>query len=100
MNVAGRILPHHVVTGSIGWIGGLGAVGSAVVPFITGAVAGQVGIKSLQPLCVNQQFAFVPKISLKLDIPVASYCFLSLLGMTVFMLILWTLVPQKRPHSD
>lgn len=60
MNVAGRILPHHVVTGSIGWIGGVGAVGSVVVPFVTGAVAGRAGIKSLQPLYVTYWFHLNP----------------------------------------
>jgi fucose permease len=53
MNHAGRILPHWLLTGSIGWIAGFGQAGSAVLPFITGAMASKVGIQSLQPLCVT-----------------------------------------------
>lgn len=50
MNHAGRVLPQWLLTGSIGWIAGLGQAGSAVFPFMTGALASKVGIKSLQPL--------------------------------------------------
>ena len=50
MNYAGRILPRWLLTGCIGWIAGFGQAGSAVLPFITGALASTVGIKSLQPL--------------------------------------------------
>jgi hypothetical protein len=70
MNVTGRILPRKILIGSIGWISstfipycsfgppppytriqpGFGAVGSAALPFMTGALASKVGIKSLQPL--------------------------------------------------
>ncbi|KAK7056396.1 hypothetical protein VNI00_002950 [Paramarasmius palmivorus] len=49
MNHAGRILPRWVLTGAIGWIAGFGQAGSAVLPFITGALAGKYGISSLQP---------------------------------------------------
>jgi fucose permease len=52
MNHAGRIIPHSLLTGSIGWIAGFGQAGSAILPFITGAMASRVGIQSLQPLCV------------------------------------------------
>jgi fucose permease len=52
MNEAGRILPRWLLTGCIGWIAGLGQAGSAVLPFMTGAIAGRVGIESLQPLYV------------------------------------------------
>jgi fucose permease len=50
MNHAGRIIPHWLLTGSIGWIAGLGQAGSALLPFITGALAARFGIQSLQPL--------------------------------------------------
>jgi fucose permease len=50
MNHAGRILPHWLLTGSIGWIAGFGQAGSAILPFMTGAMASRVGIQSLQPL--------------------------------------------------
>lgn len=49
---AGRILPHWLFTGSIGWIVGFSQAGSAFVPLITGAIASKAGIGSLQPLCV------------------------------------------------
>ncbi|PIL32926.1 hypothetical protein GSI_05044 [Ganoderma sinense ZZ0214-1] len=52
MNHAGRILPPSLLTGSIGWMAGFGQVGSAVLPFITGAIASKTGIKGLQPLYV------------------------------------------------
>ena len=50
MNQAGRILPAWLLTPSIGWIAGVSQAGSAVLPFITGALAQSKGIGSLQPL--------------------------------------------------
>ncbi|KAG1731063.1 MFS general substrate transporter [Suillus paluster] len=50
MNHAVRILPEWLVTGSIGWIAGFGQAGSALLPFLTGAIASKTGIKSVQPL--------------------------------------------------
>ncbi|KAH9061095.1 major facilitator superfamily domain-containing protein [Lactarius vividus] len=50
MNEAGRILPRWLLTGCIGWIAGFGQTGSAVLPFMTGAIASRTGIKSLHPL--------------------------------------------------
>jgi hypothetical protein len=50
MNHAGRVLPRWLLTGSIGWIAGFGQAGSAVLPFMTGAISSKFGIKSLQPL--------------------------------------------------
>ena len=38
------------VLGSIGWIAGFGQAGSALLPFMTGAIASKTGISSLQPL--------------------------------------------------
>ncbi|RDX45187.1 MFS general substrate transporter [Lentinus brumalis] len=67
MNHAGRVLPPWLLTGSIGWIAGFGQAGSAVLPFMTGAIASRTGIKSLQPLLV------------------------SMMG---FMVFLWALVPS------
>ncbi|KAJ7485283.1 major facilitator superfamily domain-containing protein, partial [Mycena latifolia] len=68
MNHAGRVLPRWLLTGSIGWIAGFGQAGSAVFPFMTGAIATKTGIKALQPL---------------------------LISMMSFMLILWALVPSS-----
>ncbi|THU92145.1 MFS general substrate transporter [Dendrothele bispora CBS 962.96] len=53
MNVCGRTLPPHILTGSIGLIGAFSASGGALVPFATGAIAQAAGIWSLQPLMVG-----------------------------------------------
>lgn len=68
MNHAGRILPRWLLTGSIGWIAGCGQAGSALLPFITGAVASKSGIEVLQPLLV---------------------------AMMVFMTFIWAIVPNS-----
>ncbi|KAH0835909.1 MFS general substrate transporter [Lanmaoa asiatica] len=52
MNHAGRVLPAWLLTGSIGWIAGFGQAGSALLPFMTGAIASKSGISALQPLLV------------------------------------------------
>ncbi|KAH7913474.1 major facilitator superfamily domain-containing protein [Hygrophoropsis aurantiaca] len=52
MNHAGRVLPPWLLTGSIGWIGGIGTAGAAFFPFLTGVLASKVGIQVLQPLIV------------------------------------------------
>ncbi|KAJ7108818.1 major facilitator superfamily domain-containing protein [Mycena epipterygia] len=69
MNHAGRVFPRWLVTGAIGWIAGIATAGAAVVPFVTGAIASRVGIKSLEPVLV------------------------AMLGT---MLVLWTVVPSKE----
>ncbi|KAG8814571.1 hypothetical protein FRC17_001074 [Serendipita sp. 399] len=50
MNQTGRLIPRKVLSGSIGWIAGFGQSGSAVLPFLTGALANKYGIIALQPL--------------------------------------------------
>ncbi|KDR80388.1 hypothetical protein GALMADRAFT_1194926 [Galerina marginata CBS 339.88] len=52
INQASRLLPGWMLTGAIGWIAGFGQTGSALVPFITGAIANKYGLKSLPPLLV------------------------------------------------
>ncbi|PPQ64173.1 hypothetical protein CVT24_008547 [Panaeolus cyanescens] len=52
MNHTGRVLPRELVTGAIGWVAACGAAGSALLPFLTGAIASRYGIISLQPLLV------------------------------------------------
>ena len=49
-----RILPRNLVNGTIGWVSACGQAGSALLPFVTGTMAAQWGIQSLQPLCVFQ----------------------------------------------
>ncbi|KAJ7778300.1 MFS general substrate transporter [Mycena metata] len=73
MNVAGRVLPRWILTGSIGWIAGTGQAGSALFPFITGAIASKTGIKALQPLLISMMslmvvlWAFVPTATRRID---------------------------------
>ncbi|KAF9455379.1 hypothetical protein BDZ94DRAFT_1180103, partial [Collybia nuda] len=67
MNHAGRVLPSWILTGSIGWIAGLGTAGSAVLPFMTGAISSKFGIKSLHPVLV---------------------------AMMSLMIVMWALVPR------
>ena len=52
INHAARVLPRHLVNGAVGWMAACGAGGSALLPFITGTIASNLGIESLQPLCV------------------------------------------------
>ncbi|KAF7351433.1 MFS domain-containing protein [Mycena sanguinolenta] len=58
MNHAGRVFPRRLLSGSIGWIAGFGQTGSALLPFITGAVASKAGIKALQPLLISMMGMF------------------------------------------
>ncbi|KAG1903206.1 MFS general substrate transporter [Suillus fuscotomentosus] len=50
---ARRILPRRILTGSIGWISGVGQAGSAMVPFMVGAIAQTAGMKVLQPVLIG-----------------------------------------------
>ncbi|KAJ7778299.1 MFS general substrate transporter [Mycena metata] len=54
MNAVGRTVP----SGSIGWIAGLGQTGSAILPFVTGAIASKTGIRTLQPLLISLMAMF------------------------------------------
>ncbi|KAI9634044.1 major facilitator superfamily domain-containing protein [Dioszegia hungarica] len=47
-----EVMPHDLHTGTIGFIACLGVVGSAIMPFITGAIADRHGVWVLQPLMV------------------------------------------------
>ncbi|EIN13104.1 MFS general substrate transporter [Punctularia strigosozonata HHB-11173 SS5] len=67
VNQASRIMPKWLLTGSLGWIAGVGTAGSAVLPFITGILAARFGIGALQPFVVAMMvvllciWAMVPK---------------------------------------
>ena len=52
INHVARVLPRHLVNGTVGWMSACGAGGSALLPFIIGTMASNLGIESLQPLCV------------------------------------------------
>ncbi|KIY68294.1 MFS general substrate transporter [Cylindrobasidium torrendii FP15055 ss-10] len=69
MNHASRILPPWILTGAIGWVASLGQAGSALFPFVTGALAEEYGTESLQPL---------------------------LIAMMAFMMIIWAVVPNHK----
>ncbi|KAJ3549069.1 hypothetical protein NMY22_g1015 [Coprinellus aureogranulatus] len=73
MNRASRILPPWILTGAIGWIGAFGQAGSAIVPFMTGAIAEEYSIKSLHPLMVS---------------------------MMAFMIVLFAVTPNKPLEAD
>ena len=66
INHVGRVLPRHLVNGTVGWMSACGGVGSAL-PFLTGTMASKLGIESLQPLCVFQP-GCPPKFSFKLNL--------------------------------
>ncbi|CUA77505.1 Gallate transporter [Rhizoctonia solani] len=68
MNITGAIVPKRILTGSIGWIASFGQAGSAVFPFMTGALAQKHSVKVLQPMLV---------------------------GMLSALLVLWTLIPAS-----
>ncbi|EUC65244.1 MFS general substrate transporter [Rhizoctonia solani AG-3 Rhs1AP] len=74
MKVTSGLVPKRVLTGCIGWIASSGQVGSAVFPFLTGALAQKHGVKVLQPVLV---------------------------GMIGSLIVLWTLVPSgPQRHRD
>ncbi|KIJ59385.1 hypothetical protein HYDPIDRAFT_118606 [Hydnomerulius pinastri MD-312] len=73
MNHCGRVLPRWLLTGAIGWIAGVGQAGSALIPFLAGAVASKGGIKTLQPVLV---------------------------GILCLMTMLWALVPKSSRRPD
>ncbi|CAE6339411.1 unnamed protein product [Rhizoctonia solani] len=76
MNITGTIVSERIITESIGWIASFGQAGSAVFPFMTGALAQKYSVTVLQPLVV---------------------------GMTGALIVLWTLIPrpaQKKERRD
>ena len=53
LNHTARILPRHLINGTLGWISACGAVGNTLLSYITGEMASKLGIESLQPLWVS-----------------------------------------------
>lgn len=68
MNQSTGLLPKWLLTGCLGYIGGIGQAGSAVLPFITGLISSKFGIGSLQPLCV------FPLMSTAVSLTSLQYC--------------------------
>nr|XP_019008732.1 uncharacterized protein I206_06414 [Kwoniella pini CBS 10737]OCF47513.1 hypothetical protein I206_06414 [Kwoniella pini CBS 10737] len=52
MNVVVDILPGELQGGTIGWIASLGQAGSAIMPFMVGAISEKHGVWILQPFTV------------------------------------------------
>ncbi|WVF70033.1 hypothetical protein IAT40_004820 [Kwoniella sp. CBS 6097] len=52
MNVIVEMIPPEIQGGTIGWCASLGQAGSAILPFVTGAIAEKYGVWVLQPLTV------------------------------------------------
>ena len=52
INHTARVLPRHLVNGTVGWISACGAGGSTLLSYATGEMASKLGIESLQPSCV------------------------------------------------
>lgn len=95
MNHTARILPHWLLTGSIGWIAGLGQAGSAFIPFITGVIASREGISALQPVYVVPLLPIVFFFLLKTKLTVCR-----MVAMMAVMFGLWLLVPSSPRRID
>ncbi|WVQ81603.1 hypothetical protein IAT38_003727 [Cryptococcus sp. DSM 104549] len=52
INVVVDVVPPDLQNGSIGWIASLGQAGSAIMPFIAGAISEKYGVWILQPFIV------------------------------------------------
>ena len=50
INHVARVMPRHLVNGTVGWMSACGAGGSAFLPWVIGLMAEDLGIGSLQPL--------------------------------------------------
>ncbi|KAF9739365.1 hypothetical protein PMIN06_000935 [Paraphaeosphaeria minitans] len=54
-----RLMPRHVQTTAIGFIGGAGSSGGAVAPFTTGILAQAAGTWVLHPVCIGLYGAMI-----------------------------------------
>jgi len=59
MNYTTTILPKWILTGSVGYIAGIGQAGSALLPLLSGLLASKFGIGSLQPLLVSMMSTMI-----------------------------------------
>jgi len=99
INYTAHVLPRHLVNGTVGWISACGAAGSALLPFVTGAMASNFGIESLQPLCVYiSRFHTYTKKKLIFFFFVF-FVFLRLVLMMMLFGIIWYLVPKKAKND-
>ena len=88
MNQSSRILPPWILTGAVGWIAGFGSAGSALLPFLTGAIADKHGIQSLHPLYVTSPIFDFYWLTADFD---------SLVAMMAVMVLLFWLTPSTPP---
>jgi hypothetical protein len=92
INHVARVIPRHLVNGTVGWMSACGAGGSALLPFIIGKMASNLGIESLQPLCVFPVFFWFWTFT-----ECFSFFFgYSLLAMMIVLGTIWAFVPKKR----
>ncbi|KAI7898910.1 major facilitator superfamily domain-containing protein [Cokeromyces recurvatus] len=73
ISLASKALPRSYHATSIGFMAALGAGGAALFPFITGQVAGKLGILIMPIACII---------------------------MSIIMLVLWIFIPTDRPFFD
>jgi hypothetical protein len=98
MKHSARVVPGHLVNGTIGMASACGAAGGALFSLLTGAMASKWGIEILQPLCVI--YLFFPNLSSiaivsEISVHFLLFFFVRLLAMMIIMGILWTFVPKK-----
>ena len=86
MSYCTSAVPRWLLTACLGWIGGIGQAGSAILPLVTGLLAQKFGIGSLQPLYVT---LLTPNGGI-LTSP------LSVVSMMSTLVILWAFVPRVR----
>ena len=54
MKHVGRVLPSHLVNGTIGLLSACAGIGVALISLLAGSVFSKWGVEILQPLCVFQ----------------------------------------------
>ncbi|KAF7325729.1 MFS domain-containing protein [Mycena kentingensis (nom. inval.)] len=89
MNRTGRVVPRWLLSGSIGWIACFGQAGSALIPFLTGAIASKAG---------RDQSASTFCASLSPSLPLLTRH--RLISMMACFPILWALVPRTARRID
>lgn len=52
-SIFARLIPRHIQTTSVGFMGGAGSSGGAVAPFTTGFLAQASGTWVLHPVCIG-----------------------------------------------
>ncbi|KAG6812461.1 hypothetical protein H0H92_002726 [Tricholoma furcatifolium] len=87
---ASKTLPRWLMTVSIGWITGIGMMGSAILPFLTGLLSSRFGIKSLQPLYESIAFCSYKQLTISSR----------MISMMATLLCVWFFVPKSARRVD